>query len=56
MNIYNTLEIYPSYFICGKLENYQCLDEIFQELSKQNQEKIIEFLKAGIKFINQSIE
>lgn len=56
MNIYNTLEIYPSYFICGKLENYQCLDEIFQELSKQNQEKIIEFLKAEIKFINQSIE
>ena len=56
MNIYNTLEICPSYFICGKLEDYQCLEEIFQELSKQNQEKIIEFLKAGIKFINQSIE
>lgn len=54
MNVYNTLEIYPSYFICGKLENYQCLDEIFQSLSEQNQKKIIEFLKVGIQFINQT--
>lgn len=55
MNIYNTLEIYPSYFICGKLENYQCLNEIFQTLSEQNQKKIIEFLRTGVNFINQAI-
>ena len=55
MNIYNTLEICPSYFICGKLEDYQCLEEIFQKLSEQNQEIIIEFLNSGIKFINQTI-
>ena len=55
MNIYNTLAIYPSYFICGKLENYQCLNEIFQTLSEQNQKKIIEFLRTGVNFINQAI-
>ena len=55
MNIYNTLEICPSYFICGKLEDYQCLEEIFQKLSEQNQEIIIEFLNTGIKFINLTI-
>ncbi len=56
MNVYNTLEIYPSYFICGKLENYQCLEKIFQTLSKENQQEMIEFLKAGITFINQTTE
>lgn len=55
MNVYNTLEIYPSYFINGKIENYQHLEEIFQNFSKENQKEIIEFLKAGIRFINQTM-
>lgn len=55
MNVYNTLQIYPSYFIDGKLENYLQLEEIFKNFSKENQTEIIEFLRAGIQFINQTM-
>lgn len=55
MNIYNALEIYPSYFIYGKIENYEHLEQIFQNISLENQREIVEFLKAGIKFINQTM-
>lgn len=54
MNVYNTLQIYPSYFIDGKLENYLQLEQIFKNFSKKNQTEIIEFLRAGIQFINQT--
>ena len=55
MNVYNTLQIYPSYFIDGKLENYLQLEQIFKNFSKKNQTEIIEFLRAGIQFINQTM-
>ncbi len=55
MNIYNVLEICPSYFIYGKIENYQQLEQIFKSFSKENQNEIIEFLKAGVKFINRTM-
>lgn len=55
MNVYNTLQIYPSYFINGKIQNYQHLEQIFQNFSEKNQKEIIEFLRAGIRFINRTM-
>lgn len=54
MNIYNKLQIYPSYFINGKIENYQDLEQIFYNFSEKNQREILEFLKAGVRFINNT--
>lgn len=54
MNVYNALEVCPSYFIYGKIENYQYLEQIFQNFPEQKQKEIIDFLKSGITFINQN--
>lgn len=54
MNVYNALKISPSYFINGRIENYEELEKIYQKFPENIQEEIIKYLKSGIKFINQT--
>ncbi len=52
LNLYNELNIPPSFFLRGKIENYDLLNHFFQTLTAGRQNDIQNILRAGIRFIN----
>lgn len=53
MNLYNELKVKPSYFMNGRVENYEDLNFVLRSFSQEQQKHILRFIESGIGFINE---